>query len=113
MPRKSLLAVLLILTGCRPDGISKADFARARVQVLTLICQHYKSQNGDWPLSLDALALPQPKGGNPFVVASDLTDEWSHPYQYDAAGPKNGGEKPDIWTETPQGKVLGNWPGGR
>ena len=109
MVRTPLLAVLLILTGCRPEGTSKIDDARFRIIVLTGICQQYKLQNGDWPASLDVLALPPPRGGQPFVSASDLTDEWGHPYQYDPAGPKNGGEKPDIWTETPQGKVLGNW----
>ncbi len=31
-------------------------------------------------------------------------------YQYDAAGKKNGGTKPDIWTETPDKKIIGNWP---
>ena len=38
-----------------------------------------------------------------------LLDHWKNPYQYDAAGPKNGGKQPDIWTVTPEGKVIGNW----
>ena len=109
MRRLALLAMLLILIGCRPAGTSKIDDARFKITILTQICQEYRSQNGDWPQSLNVLTSPPPKGGQPFVSASDLTDEWGHPYQYDSAGPRNGGTKPDIWCKTPQGKVLGNW----
>jgi hypothetical protein len=82
------------------------------VKRLTDCCQHFREINGDWPQSLDALAAPQPKGGAAFVFPDDLIGPWGHPFQYDPAGPKNHGEQPDIWTVTPQGKVIGNWPGG-
>jgi hypothetical protein len=38
-----------------------------------------------------------------------LLDPWGKKYKYDA-GKKNNGEKPDIWTETPDKKIIANWP---
>ncbi len=43
------------------------------------------------------------------VNAEELIDPWKKPYQYDPAGPKNKGSKPDLWTATPEKKVIGNW----
>jgi hypothetical protein len=47
------------------------------------------------------------------VAASDLVDHWGKPYQYNAQGANNGGLKPDIWTTTPRGIQVGNWPASR
>jgi hypothetical protein len=104
--------LLLVLAGCRVGGYSKDTPAKAFFRELASICNTYKLHNGDWPPSLDALAAPQPDGGPPLIAPAYLTDPWGHPWQYDPAGPRNGGERPDIWTVTPQGKVIGNWPGG-
>jgi hypothetical protein len=37
-------------------------------------------------------------------------NRWAKPYQYEAIGIRNGGAQPNIWTATPDGKQIGNWP---
>ena len=63
-------------------------------------------------MSLNVLADTQPDGRPPLVYAGDLTDSWGKPYEYDPTDIKNSGNQPDTWTQTPHGKVIGNWPGG-
>jgi hypothetical protein len=45
-----------------------------------------------------------------FVEAKALIDPWDKEFQYDVAGKQNDKKKPDIWTETPDKKTIGNWP---
>jgi hypothetical protein len=112
MSRIPLCALLLVLTGCGSFGPTQERFAVRKIRHLTEACQSYRLTNGDWPTSLDTLAGTEPDGRHTFLYADDLTDPWGHPYQYDPAGPKNDGQQPDIWTRTPQGKEIGNWPDG-
>ena len=66
----------------------------------------YLLKNGEYPKSLKALT----EGDRPLLKGADsLLDPWKKPYQYEVAGPKNKGEKPDIWTVTPDNVVIGNW----
>jgi hypothetical protein len=113
MPRKPLCALLLILTGCSPDGDTRVGHAKADIRSLTSACELYEAINGVRPPSLEALAAPQPNGGAAIVKVEQLTDSWGTPYQYDSAGPRNGGTQPDIWAQTPQSRVIGNWPDSR
>jgi hypothetical protein len=95
-----------VVTMSRLDD-ARAQFARAQAQQLTVASQTYHLQFGEPPTSLKDLV--KPPEGKPFVEPSALTDPWGKPYQYDPAGPKNGGARPDVWTTTPGGKVIGNW----
>lgn len=79
---------------------------------LTNAAQGYKLSNGNYPDSLAALTQPQPNGGPPLLEPDAVVDPWTKPYQYDPNGPRNGGNKPDIWTQSPKGEIIGNWPGG-
>jgi hypothetical protein len=91
---------------------AKRDVARADVEALTRAAQAYKVQHGDYPPSLKALTEPQPDGGKPFLEKRSLLDPWGRPYQYDPAGEKNNGFRPDIWSLGPPGEVsavIGNW----
>jgi len=38
-----------------------------------------------------------------------LCDPWGGDFQYDVSGKNNKGQKPDIWTETKDKKIIGNW----
>lgn len=91
------------------DSLSKSRIARYQVHSLTRAAETYKQNNGAYPASLEALALPQPNGGLSIVLPDSLLDPWGQPYSYDAAGPNNDGLKPDIWCTRPD-KDIGNWP---
>ena len=83
---------------------------RQRVQHLTAAVDEYQRTNGAYPATLQALLQPQPKGGRPFFdKPGNIVDPWGAPFKYDASGPNNGGKRPDIWSDSPKGKI-GNWP---
>src|SRR5262252_7737858 len=100
----------ILVLGCRQTGESKEQLAKFQIKNLTASCEQYLLVNGDWPPSLDALAAPQPAGGAPLIFLDDLLDSWGQRYKYDPAGPRNDGTKPDIWTQSPRGRVIANWP---
>jgi hypothetical protein len=81
-----------------------------RLKTLTQACEMYHLNNDAWPPSLAALAKLQPDGKPPILAEKDLLDPWGKPYGYDPAGPKNNGQRPDIWVKLPDGSVAGNWP---
>jgi hypothetical protein len=41
--------------------------------------------------------------------AKSLLDPWGKEFQYDLSGKNNEGKRPDIWTETMDKKIIGNW----
>ena len=45
------------------------------------------------------------------LSSKSLVDPWGKEFHYDITGKKNRGLQPDIWTVTPDKKVIGNWPG--
>jgi len=122
----TLLAACALAAGCSQSGPttppSQADLAKkeeakrdkARLDVKALadaVAVYHLNNDGNFPQTLQELTQPQPNAGGKVIVAADaLTDPWGKPYQYDPAGPKHNGEKPDVWTQAPDGTVIGNWP---
>jgi type II secretory pathway pseudopilin PulG len=113
---RALSAVVLLLSfatvsAADPLSDSKATSAQLTIRTLELAAKTYRLKNDDYPTSLKDLVT----GEKPYILGGEkaLLDPWGKPYQYDPAGPKNDGKKPDIWTETPGKKVIGNWPEGK
>ena len=71
-----------------------------------------ESGGGSWPPPPDSPGMSPPKPGvNPLVSkASQLEDPWNNTYQYKQPGSRNPSSF-DLWTTTPDGKVIGNWDG--
>jgi len=92
---------------------SQKDIASTQVKgPLTNACQAYSIKHGgQFPGSLQQLRQKDQTGG-PWLESDDaLIDPWGQPYQYEAAGGKNGGTRPDIWTTVPNtNEPVGNWP---
>jgi hypothetical protein len=125
LTRTSLLVACALAGGCSSSGPSttapgdaeslakkeeaKRDKARVDVKALADAVAAYHVNNGNPPQALQDLSQPD-AGGKVIVAADALTDPWGKPYQYDPAGPKHNGEKPDVWTQAPDGTVIGNWP---
>jgi hypothetical protein len=90
--------------------VAKEDADFIQMKSLTQACQTYKIDNDAWPPNLEVLTQPKPNGGSPYIEAYALVPK-SVPggrYQYDATGPQNHGEKPDIWVDV-NGLKIGNW----
>lgn len=95
---------------------SKEDIARSHVRkTLTEACKTYWIRNNEqWPPQLEVLLVPDPHGRPPVLEDQDaLIDPWGKQYQYVATGTQNNGMRPDIFTVSPSGKTIGNWPEAR
>ncbi|HEY1859449.1 MAG TPA: type II secretion system protein GspG [Gemmataceae bacterium] len=90
---------------------SKADIARVNVKtILTQACKTYwLDHGGQWPPNLQVLVIGDENGKTYLEDVGALKDPWGNLYQYDPSGPRNSGRKPDIWTSSPKGDVIGNW----
>jgi hypothetical protein len=76
--------------------------AKERINRIDKAIQAYKQKNGKLPDSLIEL--------NPtYLMESDLRDPWGGIIRYDPTGPRNQGNVPDVWAETPEGQMIGNW----
>ena len=84
---------------------AKTTLARVRIQLIDFVIREYQQNTNELPKSLKVLTA----GDKPALAADALLDPWKKPFQYDAAGPKNKGKKPDVWTVTPDKRVIGNW----
>jgi hypothetical protein len=99
----ALLGVAYAYLGSDAKPADPAQTAKAEVKALEKAVQKYCIKRGEYPARLDVLV----SGGD--IESSSLRDPWKREYQYDPAGRKNKGERPDIWTVTPSREVIGNW----
>jgi general secretion pathway protein G len=110
-----VVAIIVMLAGVGGyyllQRYEESKISRAKIDAATLSEQveYYKLQNHEYPASIEALTLPQPNGGTPLVPPDKVRDPWGKPYQINAAGPNNGGNKADVFTTTPKGQTIGNW----
>ncbi len=113
-----VVAIIVVLAGVGGmvmlPQLEKSKERTALTQVkgtLSTAVQTFYLNEGRFPNSLDELAAPT-NNSKPYIERDALLDPWGHPYGYDASGPRNSNNKPDIWANAPNGKQIGNWPGG-
>ncbi len=112
-----VVAIIVVLAGVSSIYVfryledAKEGRAKADVKTIEKAATSYELKIGQLPNSLQDLLQP-PDGGKPYLESEATTDPWGKPYQYSPGGEHNGGQKPDVWTTTPDGRQIGNWPGG-
>lgn len=84
---------------------AKRDVSKLNVQTIDRALLAYRIKFDEFPKTLKVLT----EGASALLEAEALLDPWGKPFQYDPAGPKNKGEKPDVWTVLPDKSVIGNW----
>ena len=88
---------------------SKVNLARSQAKsTLTTACKDFWVDHNRWPESLPELVSGQDSKVY-LESVSAIRDPWEKEYLYNAAGPRNNGRKPDIWTTSPEGEEIGNW----
>lgn len=106
------LAIVVIVLGIGAyqyyshAGRVKRESARQQAGRLAMAAQAYRQKHGEYPSSLIRLTAPEAEA--PYVAPDDLRTPWGAEYQYDPQGHNNGGSRPDVWAESPEG-VIGNW----
>jgi len=88
---------------------AKIDTAQAECKAIAAQCSMYYADYGQFPPNLETLTQVQPDGRGAYIPPEKLLDPWKKPYQYDPAGPMNGGNQPDVFTFTPKGIKIGNF----
>jgi general secretion pathway protein G len=89
---------------------SKLSKAKMDAEGLSTQVETFKLNNGDYPVSIEQLAQPQPNGGTALVGPDKIRDPWGKLYQIDPTGPRNGGNRADVFTTGPRGQLIGNFP---
>jgi general secretion pathway protein G len=114
-----VVAIIVMLAGISSYYVleryedAKLSTAKMKISQLTQYCKTYRLNNGDiYPPSLDVLTQMQPNGGSPLALPQELLDPWNKPFQYDPSGANNMSMQPDIFTVSPKGQTIGNWPTG-
>jgi general secretion pathway protein G len=119
-----VVAIIVALAGVAVFALmpmltsGQKDAAYAQIKSLTGACEAYAAKHGgQFPDTLDQLAVKDDQGNGPWVKPDAIYDPWSTPnsqrkFQYAKEGPKNNGLTPDIWTVNPKDSndMIGNWP---
>ncbi len=107
-----IVIIILICVGSifvfRDYSDSAPDRVKIDLRTLDKACTAYRQKFGSYPPKLEELVA----GTKPYLEGGQeaILDPWSQQYQYDLNGPRNSGEKPDIFTVDPDnGKTIGNW----
>jgi general secretion pathway protein G len=108
-----LVLVILVVLGSLAVGMftgtqRKALEQTAQIQVDAFdeLCQRYHIHMFAYPPSLEDLRVNtsgSPNWSGPYTDKDTPLDPWGNPYQYDPAGPRHNGEKPDIVSSGPDG----------
>jgi general secretion pathway protein G len=107
-----ILAALAVPNLTRIFGTSQAKAAKVQIEGLSTAIKAYYLDVGIYPPSLDALCQP-PGGDNgkwrgPYVEKPQkLFDPWGKQFSYSPQS--NHGLDFDVWTEAPDGSVVGSW----
>jgi general secretion pathway protein G len=91
-------------------GKSNEKIAKVKAEQIAKALQaYYADHDSTYPNDLMTLTTKDESGG-PYLSRDDLLDPWGKQYQFNAAGPNNGGGKPDVWTTAQDGgRQIGNW----
>jgi general secretion pathway protein G len=111
-----VVAIILILAGLGGyyfmGQLKESRKSTAKIQIKTLekAAQNYMVQHGDRPPDQLQDLRKRDSSGGPYLENNDaLYDPWGNVFQYNAAGSRNEGLKPDIWCVSPDGVEIGNW----
>jgi len=88
---------------------SKNNLAKAgAVNVEKALMSYWTDHNQNYPADLSVLTQRDEHGG-PYIDGDGLLDPWQKPYRFNPSGEHDNGAKPDVFTESPEGVVIGNW----
>jgi general secretion pathway protein G len=113
-----VVAILVVLAGAAVPMYmkylddAKTQMAWTNAKTLEHVADTYNIKMGNYPTSLQELAVPG-SDGKPYIEQKDLLDPFQHEYQYAYPGQHSTVGKPDIWSTGKDGTMqIGNWMSG-
>jgi hypothetical protein len=89
---------------------TKHDAAKAQVKVIEAAADRYHLANDEYPSTISGLTQSDAANdGQPYLSTNQIIDPWGKKFQFDPEGPHHQGDKPDIYTVSPDGTMIGNW----
>jgi len=111
-----VVAIIVILAGVGVVYLmpqltkSEEKLAKTKAEALSQAVEAYKVDNGQYPPDIVTLTQPADAlNGKPYISEDGAHDPWGQVYQLDASGQHNKGAKADVFTQSPDGKTIGNW----
>jgi hypothetical protein len=101
--------VPIVLTNRTPaqEKEDKVKLARTYIKTIEQVLAVYQLKYGHYPAKLKTLV----EGPRPYFAKPEaILDPWGKPWEYNPAGKRNKGKKPDLWTVTPDKQLISNWP---
>jgi type II secretory pathway pseudopilin PulG len=111
-----VVAIIVVLAGVAVPitlGVlndARKDTARTNIAHIVQAITTYRIKNQDaYPQSLEELVADQRVG----LKMEVLLDPWGHEFQFSPTSSHGSSDGFDVWTQAPDGEVIGNWPRGR
>jgi general secretion pathway protein G len=114
-----VLASFAVVNVLRVGASARVKAARSQIGMFKTPLEAFALDVGMYPTTahgLQALCfmppdVPPNKWLGPYLSTEVPLDPWDQPYQYMSPGQRNF-DTYDVWTTSPQGEVIGNWPEG-
>jgi general secretion pathway protein G len=109
-----VVAIIVVLAGVGTFYLmpmlseSKEQVAYTQAKTISEACQMFEVKHKQRPGSARDL-VQAVNGKAPILELDAILDPWGKEFVVDPSGPKNGGLRPDVYTTSPEGKVIGNW----
>jgi general secretion pathway protein G len=109
-----VVAIIVVLAGVGTYYLmpmlaeSKESVAFTQAKTISEACQMFETKHGQRPTSADQLTTTI-NGKAPILEGDAIVDPWGKKFTVDPSGQRNGGLKPDVYTTSPEGRVIGNW----
>jgi general secretion pathway protein G len=118
-----VVAIIVVLAGVGGTYLigqlneSKVSTAKIKARNVSQACEMYFVDHSQYPATLDLLIQKDQDGKGPYLKGIDeLRDPWGQPFQYDPSGQRNQAQGsaqgiiiPDVFCQTPDGRVVGNF----
>jgi len=109
-----VVAIIVVLAGLgtiyllpQLEGANE-KIAKTKANQIAQAAQTFYVNNNRYPSSLQELTQPGPDG-RALMAAEGILDPWGKVYTLDVSGQNHQGASPDVYTTTPNGKMIGNW----
>jgi len=87
--------------------------ARTKIAEIERVCEKYHLDNGQYPITLEAMLVKDQNGKGPYLSGETIRDPWGNVFLYERDGSMgrcgNCLSHPDIYCTLSDGRMIGNF----